>query len=526
MTRSTETSHFNRRRFLQASLLAGAGVLLAGCAGNSTPTVVPTTVAGNGGSPKRGGTLRIAFPGSPNTLDPAIMTLSEEYNATLAMYNNLVRVEHKLQIQPELATAWKASDDLKSWTFTLRDNVTFHHGKKFDAGDVVFTFKRMLDPKTASPARSVLGFLDGVEKVDERTVRFVLKEGNADLPLIAGFVQGRILPSDRSDEQIAKDPSGTGPFKFKEWNPGNYFVAERNPSYWEPGLPYLDEVRMVTMPEQAGQVAGLSGGAVDMIWQLGVEAVSGVQADPNLILLQTESGGYQPIVMRCDKPPFTDARVRMAMKLAADRPGMQQAVLQGLGSLGSDHPIAPISPFHADLEQRVQNIQRAKELLSEAGHPNGLDLELFTTPGRPGLVEQAVAYQEMAKAAGIRLKIQQIPNNVYWSDYWLKKDLYISNWNFRPSVDETLATTYESQAKWNESYYKNEQMDKLIVQARSEPDTEKRKALYAQAQKLLSDDGGVIVSFFRPVVSAIRNNVQGFNVHPATWADVRSVWLG
>ncbi|MBI2941494.1 MAG: ABC transporter substrate-binding protein [Chloroflexi bacterium] len=526
------TPPWTRRRFF--GLAAGSAALLtvppllAGCSGlpfarpaTAPATPPPATTA----QPRRGGTLRIAFSGSAQRLDPATMTLNEEYNVTLAIYNNLVRVDPQLRPQPELATSWQSSDDLKTWTFSLRQGVRFHHGKVFNADDVVFTFRRLLDPRTASAARSILSFMEGVEKTDDHTVLFHLKQANADLPMILGFAQGRILPSDRGDEQIAREPSGTGPFRFKELVPGDRVTMVRNPDYWEPGLPYLDEVRHVTMPEQASQTAALTGGTIEMIWQLNLEAKPTLDADPGVVVAQVESGGYQPIVMRSDRPPFDDNRLRLAMKYVVDRPQMRQAVLLGLGSLGTDHPIPPVNPFYSDQGIRQRDVEKARQLLKEAGYPDGINLTLYTTAGRPGLVEQAVAFKEMAAPAGIRIDVQKVPNSVYWADYWMKKDFIVSNWNFRPTVDETLSTAYHSEAKWNEAHWKSPKLDDLIVGARGVRDADRRKQLYAEAAKILMDEGPVVVAFFRPMISAMRKSVHGFQVHPATWMDVRSTWM-
>ncbi len=538
-----------RRQLL--GLATGSGValvasgLLAACRGapsssarppgaGSAPSAQSTPIASTGqaqaattatSQPRRGGTLRVAFPDSAKILDPALMTLNEEYNLTLAVYNNLVRIDPQLHVQPELATSWQSSDDLKTWTFKLREGVKFHHGKVFGADDVVFTFQRLLDPKTGSPARTTLSYVDGVEKTDDSTVVFHLKDASADLPTTLGFAQGRIVPSDRSADQIAKEPSGTGPFKFKELVIGDHATLVRNENYWQPGLPYVDAVRHVTMPEQASREAALSGGLIDVIWQLNPEEVQTLQADPNVQVLQVTSGGYQPIVMRSDKPPFNDNRLRLAMKYVVDRSQMQQAVLVGQGALGNDQPIPPINPLYTDQGIRKQDIEKARQLLKEAGYADGITLTLYTTAGRPGLVEQAVAFREMAAPAGIHINIEKVPNDVYWSDYWLKKDLLISNWNFRPTADETLSIAYHSQAKWNEGHWKSPKMDELIQAARAERETTRRKQLYAQAARLLTDEGPVVIAFFRPMITAIRRSVHGFQAHPATWADVRSTWL-
>lgn len=523
------------RRAAGLAVALSVPAALAGCASSpTTPAVAPpassSTPSPNqtpsaASQPRRGGTLRIAFPGSPKRLDPAIMTVNEEYNATLAVYNNLVRVDPKLRPQPELATSWKSSDDLKTWTFELRQGVKFHHGKDFTADDVTFTYKRLLDPETASSARTILSFVDGLEKTGDHTVVFHLKQANADLPTILGFPQGRILPADRSSDQIAKEPSGTGPFKYKEWVQGDRIGFVRNEAYWEPGLPYVDEVRHVTMPEQASRDAALSAGTVDMIWQLNPEEKPTLEADPGVTVVEVESGGYQPIVMRSDMPPFDNLKLRQAMKYVVDRSQMRQAVLLGLGSLGTDHPIPPVNPFYTDIGIRERDIAQSKQLLKDAGYPDGIDLTLYTTDGRPGLVEQAVAYKEMAAPAGIRVNVQKVPNNVFWADYWLKKEFITTNWNLRPTADETLTVVHHSTAAWNESHWQSPKLDDLIEKARAERDTAKRKELYASAERLLMDEGPVVVAFFRPMLSAMRKGVKGFEVHPTTWMDVRATWL-
>jgi peptide/nickel transport system substrate-binding protein len=204
---------------------------------------------------------------------------------------------------------------------------------------------------------------------------------------------------------------------------------------------------------------------------------------------------------------------------------MRQVVLQGLGDLGNDHPIPPISPVYADLPIREQNHEKAKELLAEAGYPDGLDVTLITSPVRPGLVEYAVAFQEMAKPAGVNVQIERVPADQYWSEYWMKVPLCMSNWTLRATADETLTTAYHSEAKWNESDFKSPELDRLIEEARGEQDQDKRVELYGEAQKLLSDEGGVIISYFKPVVQAVRKEVQNFQPHPTAWVRLNDVWL-
>ena len=507
----------DRRDFLKVAGVT-TGALFLGGHGLSRFAKASTEI-------QRGGTLRAAFPGTSGRLDPALVTNNEDYAIAFAVYNGLVWVDHTLTPQPDLAESWTPSDDLITWTFKLKQGIKFHHGTPFTADDVVYTFERILDPDLGSPARSVLGFVDRLEKVDDYTVNFYLKTPSADLPTSLGAVQNRVVPHDRTAEQLAEEPLGTGPFTLAEYIPGDHTTLVRNEHYWEKDLPYLDKVRHVYMPEEATQIAALTAGSIDVMWQLGFENIPIVEKYPDTKVGEAPSGLYQDIVMRVTEEPFTDNRVRLALKYCVDREGMRQVVLRGRGDLGNDQPIPPVNPFYADIPARQRNIEKAKALLTEAGYPNGLDLTLYTSPVRPGLVEYAVAFQEMAKPAGVKVKIERVPADGYWSKYWMKVPLCMSNWNMRPTADEILSTAYHSEAKWNESDFKNPELSRLIVAARGEKDMEKRKELYAQAQKLLSDEGGVVISYFKSVFMAMRKEVQNFHPHPVAWMNFRDTWL-
>lgn len=521
----------NRRRFLQAAG-AGAGLLaLAACGGGTGPATGDTAPdAGSApvaaGEPQRGGTLRVAFPGTPGQLDPAQNFTNEDYHIAINTFEGLVYLDENLVAQPELAESWTASDDLMTWDFVLREGIQFHHGTDLIAEDVVYSFERILDPATASPLRTVMSYLDSVEALDDYTVRFNLSSGNADLPTALAAVQAKIVCRDQTTEQLSTEPMGTGPFRLTSYVPGDHSQLERNENYWQDGYPYLDSVRMVYMPEQATQVAALQGASVDAMWQLSFENIPNINASPGVSVVEVPSGLYQPICMQVDQEPFDDPLVREALKLCADRQGILQVVVQGVGQPANDQPVPPVNPYFAeDIAPREQNIERARELLAEAGYADGLDLTLYTSASRPGMVELAVAFQEMARPAGININIERTPPDVYWSEYWLQVPFYVSNWNLRVSADETLAIAYHSEAAWNETNYSNPELDALIDEARAEPDEARRAELYAQAQQIITDDGGVVVAFFKPVVSAVRDQVHGLAPMPTALMFFREAWL-
>lgn len=507
---------------LAAACGPGGGLAGQGAAGSSTGTAVGS------GQPQRGGILRAAWQGEPTGpnggLDPQTCT-SNCYPLDQHVFDTLVRVDYDLKPQPLLAQSWTAGDDGKTWTFKLRSGVKFHHGTLFSAADVVYTFKRLLDPKTGSVVAAVLSFIDGVEAPDPETAIFHLKSPNADLPLLVGTPQTSILPYDWSDEQLFTKPSGTGPFIFQEFVRGERIILRRNPEYWQPGLPYLDEVHHLLMPDPNARIAALTGGQVDFVGEVAPEMVAPLK-QAGLQVQIVPSGNVNLIAMQMDKEPFTDNRVRDAFKLVADRQAIEQAALLGTGSLGNDHPFPKNHPFY-DPSQVVkkQDIARARQLLAEAGYPNGLAMTLHVNADRPEYRSFALAYQQQAKPAGINLDLQLHPDAQYWSDIYLKVPLFMSSWNYRPSPDELVSIMFLSNAKWNEANVRSPELDAMILQARGETDGEKRKQLYYGIQRWVSANVGVVMPIFRSTISAMRPSVQGYRVHPIPWYLFHATWL-
>jgi len=172
-----------------------------------------------------------------------------------------------------------------------------------------------------------------------------------------------------------------------------------------------------------------------------------------------------------------------------------------------------------------QNIEEAKKLLADAGYKDGLELEMMAWTGRAGLVQAALAFQDMAKKANVLIRVNTVPADIFLSKYWLKHNFFITNWNGRTTLYEMLALAYASDAKWNESGWKTKQMDDLIEGVRREQEPAKRKAIFAEVQKMFIADGPVIVPYHRPSVVAMRKQIQGFVPHPSGWLDFRTTWL-
>ncbi len=536
------THNLDRRRFLQATTAAAALVLGAtACQSRSEPaaasespndpSATPTATTTDGSDPiqtdEPSSSLRMALSVLPTSFDPALFENVEAYPFGFAVYDGLVWVDAQLTLQPMLAERWEANADGRQWTFYLRSAVTFHHGSSFTATDVVYTFTRLLEPKLGSPLQPVLSFIQKVEAIDEHTVRFHLAAPNVDLPLLLAAPQLRILPHDYSLERLMMQPSGTGPFLFDEFRSGEYIHYIRNPDYWAAERITIAELWHLYLPSLDEQVAALVRGELDLLLEIDPGQVAHFQENPDIVVIEATSGRYQNLAMQVKAPPFHDNRVRQALKACLDRPALQQQILQGRGAAGYDHPIAPISPFFTEITTSP-DIERARQLLVEAGYPAGLQVQLLTANAFPGMVQLAYAVQAMAQPAGIQIEVieAKVPSEIYFNDYWGVVPFYISSWEFRPSIYETFAIAYHSNAAWNETGWSSPALDKLLDDAQGVTDHEQRRALYSQAAQLLMDEGAVMIPYFQPVLTAVRRSVQGFTPHPAGWVDLRDVHIG
>jgi peptide/nickel transport system substrate-binding protein len=237
--------------------------------------------------------------------------------------------------------------------------------------------------------------------------------------------------------------------------------------------------------------------------------ISTVKDDPNIQLLSTPASNSMTISMMVDTKPFTDVRVRQAMKLSIDRQAMVDTVLLGFGEVGNDNPVPLSSPFAYQKEAPQRDIAKAKALLAEAGYPNGLDIDLYTAEAIPGMTKEAQVFKEMAADAGIRVNVIVTPSDSFWDNIWLKKPLINSGWNMR-SPAEGLSYAYTRSAKYNETHWFREDYDNLLLQAAQTPDADARAELYKKAEKLLADEGGVIIPMFVHQVVAVRKGCSGY----------------
>lgn len=427
--------------------------------------------------------------GSASSLDP--ISNGRVFQITEKIMSRLVRPDMDGRPSPDLATSWSTNEDATEWTLELRDGVVFHDGSSFSSEDVVYSLERILDPEMDSPARSAIAMINTVEAIDDKTVKLTLDGSFADLPLLLMDYRLRMIP-EASGDTIATTGIGTGPFKLVSFDAEGTTRLEANMDYYK-GAPGVAEMEIIGITDGQARLQALLGGQIDM--ERGITAQQSVMLEgSDQFDVQTiPTGNWRGLVFRTDVEPFDDPRVRLALRLAADRQGMVDLVMGGGAVVACDSPVGPRDQYRADIDC-PQDIERAKALLAEAGYSDGIDIDLHVATLETTWPILAEVYQNQAAAAGIRVNIVQVPSDGFWSEVWMQKDAVTTRWNERPA-DQALNEIYLSTAKWNESYYKDADFDALLAQARQELSFNSRHALYVQAQEHLWETAGTLIPY-------------------------------
>jgi peptide/nickel transport system substrate-binding protein len=476
-------------------------------------------------APVRGGTVRVAMPGSADTLDPGIAYIAEATAPCEHLYSSLIRLASDLSIEPDLAVAWESNDAADRWTFTLREGVLWHDGSPFTSDDVVATVERIADPEFGSPFAAAISMIERVEATGPTEVVFHLNAPYGEFVELHGNYFFRIVPAGKLDT-LSSEPIGTGPYMLAEYVPGERTVLRRFDGYFDPeGQGFLDEIQYLAVPEEATKAAALTSGNIELANEFLPTTLPILEGAPNVTTAEVVTGNHQPLVMDVTQAPFDDVRVRTALKLCAQRDGFVAVVLQGHGETAADQPVPPVDPMYGDIPIPAQDIDRAIALLAEAGFPDGLDVELHTSTGRAGMQESAIAFKDMAAAASVRVEITSHPIDVYWADIWKHVAFCTSNWNGRPTAEQMLSQVYLCGTPGGESNWCNPEFDDLIMAARSELDPDARREILTGAQTLMAEDGPVVVPYFRSYITAYTSRLMGFDIHPLKFLDLRRAWL-
>ena len=442
--------------------------------------------------------------------------------------------------RPYLLESWEASEDVRTWTLHLRKDVKWHSGRPLLAEDVIWNLKRVLDPAVGS---SVIGLMKGymledydtgekddkgnpkmsvrlwdanaIEKVDDHTVRL-----NCKAPQIAVSEHLFHYPLpilDPADGGVFKVGSnGTGAFELVELRVGEKAVLRARKDYWGEG-PHLDEIVFIDLGDDpSAPISALASKQVHGLILADPLQFPTLNQLPHVLLYQTATAESAVMRMKVTEKPFDDPRVRQAMRYAVDPPSIAQLALLGLGSEGEHHHIAAIHPEYAPLPKIKRDVAKAKQLLAEAGHANGIEAEIVVPKDPPWALSMVQLAVEQWREAAINIKINVMPGAQYW-DVWDKVPFGTTQWYHRPLGIMNLALAYRTGVPWNESSYANPEFDRLLAEAEGVLDPVERSKLVEKIEKIMQEDGPIVQPLFRNNFTFMDKRVKGFAMHPTTY---------
>lgn len=535
-----------RRDFLRTAALLGASAATAhsllGIALTPSSAIAAET-------PKFGGNLRVSM-NVMDISDPAIFDWSQKGNQARHIIEPLVQVDKDNIARPHLAEKWEVSDDLKTWTFHLRKGVKWSNGDDFGADDVIATFRRWLDPETGSsnigrfasmttttdtgkkdkdgkPVKSTSMTEGALEKIDAHTVRFHLNTPDLSLPEsmadYPALITHRRFAEDGAN--LLKNPIGTGAFEIKEFKVGERMVlTKRKADYWG-GDVYLDQITYIDHGDDpAAQIAAFASDQIDINYETGIEQVAAIKAIPSLKLYEAITAQTGIARFKVTEKPFDDKRVRQAIQACIDHERLKTLLYGTYGAVAEDHHVSPVHPEYAELPKLKQDYAKAKKLLAEAGHADGLKIRLDCVANPTWEQNACKAIAEMCRPAGIDIEINIMPGGTYW-DRWTTTPFGFTWWTHRPLGVQVYNLAYRSGVPWNETSYSNPAFDKLLDTAGTKLDPEARRQDMAKLEKMLQDDAVFVQALWRSIFVTANKRVRGAYAHVALEHHYNKVWL-
>jgi peptide/nickel transport system substrate-binding protein len=480
----------------------------------SACTPPPSGEKPNGdGEADAGGTLVIAQTGDIDNLDPHVATAFQTYRVLELSYDTLFDLDPELNVIPGLAEDHQYSDDGRTLTLTLREDVTFHDDDTFDSEDVKASLERILDEDTAAVARSNLLSIESIATPDPETVELALTEPDSTLPAALADLNTAILSATAIEAgTVANKPNGTGAFVFEKWNQGQSVDFTANPGYWREG-PFLDAVEVRVIPDESSILAGLRAGE----FQLGVmtdPAVVSEVGDDRLKVESTPALAYHALMLNNTRAPLDDRRVRKAISCAIDRQEVIDSAVFGEGELtGPFTTPAFASPPFEGLGCEPPEIDMARQLLTEAGHPDGFTLETIVITGEGSTsVDEAQSMKSQLAEIGVKLDLQVLETNVY-VDRWLAADFdaSVSRNGGRPDPHQMYARYFTSDGNLNDvATFDSPELDRLFESGIRATDSQEREAIYDQISGVLLDASPWVWLFAGYEYRVLAPGVEGF----------------
>jgi peptide/nickel transport system substrate-binding protein len=501
-------AHLSRRGFLY-----GTAAALAGVSAFSAPRWAGNAFAQDG-TPISGGTLNIALNADINGMDPHLSSTTVSTQVMTSLYDTLLDYDPAFNLVPRLAASWDVSADELEYTFHLVPGVTFHDGEPFNAAAVKANIERVLDDTLGARLTSQLTSVSEVRVVDDATVVIALSTPLAlILPLMTGPAGAMISPKaiTQYGKDLARNPVGTGPFKFVEWLDDDHITVARNETYWQQGLPYLDEIVYKPIPDTNVRLTALKTNEVQIDDVISAKDAASVKSDDSLVYDELPGLGYRYILFNSSQDPFTKPALRQAIAWSIDRAAINQVLFFGTGTVAN----TPIPPSSWAYDPSVvvypnQDYDMAKQKLAEGGSPDGFEFTMMI-PNTADDIQLGEAYKDQLGQVGINvnletLEFQTLLDRSYAGDF----QAHIGNWSGGPDPDDNVYSYFRSGGGTNRGRYLNPEVDTLLDQARSVADREQRKPLYNQLAQIITADAPMIFVVHPPEIKVWQPVVQGF----------------
>jgi peptide/nickel transport system substrate-binding protein len=500
-------SGLTRRELLERSAALGAALSLPGYFGTAAASAGTDAV-----KPRRGGHLRVGMNdgGAGDSLAPWNIPIYSAAARAEQVYERLFKYDAHAVARPRLAESVESNAKGTIWRLKIRRGVTFHSGKPLTADDVLYSLRYIANPKNKAESLTRLEPLDlaASHKVSTLEVEFVLRRPIGDFRGLLAEKAVWIVPNGKTD--FARKPDGTGPFKFVSWQPGIRAMFARNDHYW--GIahgdgPWVDSLEILDITDDTARVNALLGKQVDEIAFMPFVQAKAQAGNSAIQIVQAAQPQTNPIYVQMDRKPFTDNRIRLALKYAVDREAMVRQVELGFGAVGNDLFGKGYPSYNNELPQRKYDPEKAKSLLKQAGYDR-FPFTLPTSNALPGMLESATAFKEQAKAANIDVTLEKLDAGSYFSNNkYLKVSSYQTNWG----------QSFESQAQdgmlrsspYNETHWYNAQWAASFRKAQQITDTAKRNAAYKALQVPIWKTSGYVVFAFYNTVDAASSKVRG-----------------
>jgi peptide/nickel transport system substrate-binding protein len=490
-----------------------AATLLAGCGGSSSSSESSTKASAEGGSTQD--TLTVAMGSDATSLDPVAVNNVYSSNVMKQMYDNLVDLDEDGNVVPMLAESYEVSDDGLSYTFHLREGVKFHNGEEMKASDVVFSLKRAQENAAVS---HIFGDIDpdSFETPDDYTVTFKTNAANTGFIFGLAHTGGGIVSEKavtEAGDNYTNEPVGTGPFKFVSWSKNDTIVLERFDDYYGT-LPELKTITFKIITEATNRAIELESGGVDMAFDISTNDLSRIEDNSDLQLIRKVDNQTTFLAFNCEKEPFNDVRVRQAIAYAIDTESVVNAVWRGLGAAAVG-PLAPnVKYFDDSLTVHEYNVEKAKELLAEAGVEN-LSFTISTNE-RQERIDMATIIQSQLKEVGINVEIEVLE----WGAILDKadrreQDAIMLGWTCQtPDPDMAVYAVFHTQQNGqvgnNYANFSNEEVDALMEKGRTTPDSDEREEIYKEIQATINEQTPWVYLNNGEVVVGAKANMTGF----------------